>query len=155
MPSLARNPRSPVTGLLLALMLALLPAAAVQAAQIYERIGPQEMIAILESEGYSNASVDQDGDVELRMQGSVVYFIMAEDRESIQFYCGWEHDGVSLATINEWNRGKKYSRAYLDQQGNPVLELDLDLAGGVTRERITDFIDTAKISLIYFEREVL
>ena len=57
--------------------------------------------------------------------------------------------------INAWNAGKRYSRSYLDEEKDPCLELDLDLAGGVTRERIVDFLLTCKQSLATCEKEVL
>ena len=41
-----------------------------------------------------------------------------------------------LDKINEWNRSKRFSRAYLDADGDAVVEMDLNLRGGVTRDNI-------------------
>ena len=41
------------------------------------------------------------------------------------------------------------------KDGDICLELDLDMAGGVTVARIKDFIKTCKVSLIAFEKEVV
>jgi hypothetical protein len=60
-----------------------------------------------------------------------------------------------LKDVNEWNRTKRYSRSYLDEEGDPFLELDLDLAGGVLKERIVDFLSTCRQSFLIWYDEVL
>jgi hypothetical protein len=42
------------------------------------------------------------------------------------------------------------ARAYLDEDGDPALESELDLEGGVTRQAIISFLDTFEISLSQF-----
>jgi hypothetical protein len=53
----------------------------------------------------------------------------------------------SLATINEWNRDNRYSRAYLEKDGTVDLEDDLDLAAGITPEDFDAFIKTFRDSV--------
>ena len=43
-------------------------------------------------------------------------------------------DAHTIRDINEWDRLTRYSRAYFDRQGHPVLERDIVLSGGVTLE---------------------
>ena len=60
---------------------------------------------------------------------------------SLLFYAGWAvEDEVSLATINYWNSQSRFGRAYVDDRGDPVIELDLLMAGGVTAETIREYI---------------
>jgi len=60
---------------------------------------------------------------------------------SLLFYTGWAADDeVSLAMINDWNKGSRFGRAYMDDSGDPVIELDLLLAGGVTADTIQQYI---------------
>ncbi|SDF51902.1 Putative sensory transduction regulator [Thermus arciformis] len=54
------------------------------------------------------------------------------------------------ARINEWNREKLFSRAYLDEDGDPVVEADLDLEGGVTDGAIREFLETFRETLEAF-----
>lgn len=62
--------------------------------------------------------------------------------ESLLFYAGWVAEReVSLAAINGWNRRARFGRAYLDELGDPVVELDLLLSGGVTAGTVTAYID--------------
>ena len=47
---------------------------------------------------------------------------------------------VSSQVINEWNRTKRLSRAYLDQDLDPVLESDLLSDAGLTRSQVVRFV---------------
>jgi hypothetical protein len=84
-----------------------------------------------------------------------VVFAISESKESLSLIAGWRNASVTLQQVNEWNRTKRYSRAYLDSDGDPVIELDLDLAGGVTVARVKDFVQTARVSVAAFRMEVL
>lgn len=53
--------------------------------------------------------------------------------EDLNFYAGFLSK-PDLGTINTWNRDKRFSRAYLDAEGDAVIEMDLDLVQGVTPE---------------------
>ncbi len=60
---------------------------------------------------------------------------------SLLFYTGWAADDEILLTmINDWNKGSRFGRAYMDDSGDPVIELDLLMAGGVTANTIQEYI---------------
>ena len=59
-------------------------------------------------------------------------------------------DRPDHARLNGWNREKLFSRAYLDEDGDPVLEADLDLEGGVTNEAIRAFLENFRDSMREF-----
>ena len=60
---------------------------------------------------------------------------------SLLFYAGWAADSaVSLSMINNWNSASRFGRAYMDDGGDPVIELDLLMAGGVTADTIREYI---------------
>ncbi|QDU41027.1 hypothetical protein Mal4_53920 [Maioricimonas rarisocia] len=123
--------------------------------QIVKSLSGQELQNILRAEGYFNVEVDADGDLNFKIEGTKVQIFVANDQESIQFHSAWAGTNATLRKVNEWNKTKKYSKAYLDDDGDPHLELDLDLAGGVTVARIKDFVLTCKLSLNLFQQEVL
>ena len=58
----------------------------------------------------------------------------------LQLYIGFKGVRASVNRINEWNRTHRFSRAYIDKDNDPVLESDLDFAGGVTLDTIKNFI---------------
>jgi hypothetical protein len=113
---------------------------------------------ILKDAGYTDGKVDEDGDVFIKIEDRAVYFLVAPNRESIQAKAAWRTSDSSRPSadkVNGWNRSKKYSKAYFDEDRDPVLQLDLDIAGGVTVARIKDFALTVRASIIAFTSEVL
>jgi hypothetical protein len=70
---------------------------------------------------------------------------------SIQFHAVFDAgDKKYLDTVNAWNTGRRFSRAYVGSTGNPHLEADLDLAGGVTLPTVKRFVEQYRRSLIGF-----
>jgi Putative bacterial sensory transduction regulator len=119
--------------------------------------GP-ELAEILEQAGFEGGRVDEYGDVLVAMDERSVYFLIASNRESVQARTAWrtsDSTRPSADRMNEWNRSKKYSKAYFDRDRDPVLELDLDLAGGVTIARLKDFAHTTNTSVTTFVQQVL
>jgi hypothetical protein len=62
---------------------------------------------------------------------------------SIQFSAMWDGKNVpvSLDKIAEWNRKKRFTKAYLSSRGDTVVQMDLPLAKGATSELIQENID--------------
>ena len=62
---------------------------------------------------------------------------------------------VSLEKINVWNRSQRFGRAYLDTEGDPVLEMDVDLDdGGVSRALFSDNLEFWTSVLGRFEEHI-
>ena len=50
---------------------------------------------------------------------------------------------VSLEKLNQWNKDKRFARAYKDDEGDPVLEMDVDLDfAGIPRENVGETFNT-------------
>ncbi len=75
--------------------------------------------------------------------------VLFNEGENMQLYAGFKNK-ASLQQINEWNKTKRFSRAYIDDEGDAVIEADLDFAGGVTKETIEEFIKTFRGSVQLF-----
>ncbi|KRA45753.1 YbjN domain-containing protein [Devosia sp. Root635] len=56
------------------------------------------------------------------------------DCEDLNFYLGFLDLKPTLEVINDWNYNKRFSRAYIDQDDDACVEMDLDLVKGVTAE---------------------
>lgn len=81
------------------------------------------------------------------MWSEIVFTIAAYDEQqsgdyaSLLFYAGWETAAeISLADVNQWNSQSRFGRAYLDDSGDPAIELDLLLVGGITSQTIEEYI---------------
>jgi len=122
--------------------------------RILRSLSSEQLKAIMVGEGYA-VTTDDDGDLVWKVEGYRALILFAKDRESIQFRAAFGDGNATLRKVNEWNKRVKYSRSYLDDDGNPVLELDLDLAGGVTQLRILDFLKTCRVSFSAWNADVV
>eukprot|EP01033_Poteriospumella_lacustris_P011188 gene11188-7960_t len=80
------------------------------------------------------------------MKGTVII-----SESSLQYYAASSKVGSPeqmLQIVNQWNTEKRFSRSYVDRDGDPVLELDLDMNGGVTYQRLEDFLATVTKSVL-------
>ncbi len=121
--------------------------------------GP-EIEGILREMGFGpELTTDSKGDPKILfgVEGirCLVFFYEVKDGRagSIQFCSGFS-DKLTPATANEWNRGKRFLKVYLDEDSEPYVDMDVDLAGGVTREYIMERVKLWKSLLLNFIRFV-
>jgi len=76
----------------------------------------------------------------LDLDGKKVLLIMGNDNTDAQLYIGFGDTKVTPRQMNDWNQNHRFSRAYADDDSNPVLESDLDFAGGTTDDVIVAWI---------------
>lgn len=120
----------------------------------YSRINRDQLEALLRKAGYDPVQV-KDRTLRVEMDGLKVLFFTAENQLNIQAYAGFSGGGVSLDTINEWNKNKRFSHAYLDNDNDPAIELDLDLDGGyVSEEQIMAYFGLVRISVTTFKTHI-
>jgi hypothetical protein len=65
-----------------------------------------------------------------------------ENCKSVQLYAGFDPAiSPSLEAMNAYARDNRFGRVYLDNDGDPCIEMDIDLeAGGMSRELFLDNI---------------
>ena len=108
---------------------------------------PEGIAAILRSEGLeARLGADSCGDPksESASQGVswVVYFFECEANancRSIQFAAAFDVEpGLPPESVAEWNRAHRYGKVYLDEEGDPFFEMDVNLDGGVAEANFRD-----------------
>ena len=78
----------------------------------------------------------------------LVFFMTCDEGgtncKTVQYYLGFsDAKDASLEKLNAWNRDHRFARAYRDNEGDPVLEMDLDLDfNGLPRENIVESLRT-------------
>ncbi len=92
----------------------------------------------LKAEGYTISKSDEDSLV-MKVNGIKVVLFRMSDGDWQLFY-GAKGPKPSYKQINEWNRTKRLSRAYLDEEMDPVLEADLDATVGITKSQLMNFV---------------
>ena len=121
-------------------------------AELVNAKNPATIKAILESQGWPATLVTKDGDdpyIESNRNGLkfLVLFMNCEDNrncKTLQYYMGFsDAKEVSLDRLNQWNRTKRFARAYRDDEGDPVLEMDVDVDfAGIPRENLSETLNT-------------
>ena len=144
--------------------MALLGLAAPAHAQMVRAQDPQSLVSAMQSAGLrATLGVDRVGDpkIDSSVGGSnfTVFFYNCtahKDCATIQFHSAWDlKSPVSLETINAWNSSQRFGRAYLDKEGDPRLEMDIDLDdGGMSRALFLDNLEFWETVLGKFERHI-
>ena len=108
-------------------------------AQMVTASKPETVIKALQAEGYA-AKLEKDGEGDPMIVSSAdgvpfrVHFYGCtggKDCATVQFSAGYDREGETpLTLINDWNRDKRFGRAFLDKEGDPYLQMDVDLDGG-------------------------
>ena len=100
-----------------------------------------EILNVAKGYGAATLTTQSNGDPQItgKIDGIAyqVYFSNCTDNancEDLNFYAGFLDLKPTLEVINDWNFNKRFSRAYLDQDKDACIEMDLDLVKGVTAE---------------------
>jgi len=129
----------------------------VQVPQVVTSLTPGEMEAILKEAGYRYERVKEGAEVFFSLHmGSLKAGLFLTDCKGgrcgiLQLAAAFGmRNRPTLQRINAWNQEKLLSRAYLTDDGDPVLDSYLSLTGGVTRETVVSFLKTFEVSLSAF-----
>jgi len=107
-----------------------------------------EVARVLQSKGFQ-AEVTTDKRGEPLVQSSSggakfgVYFYECKGQRcsSIQFSSGFSGTGITAAKIAEWNRTKRFGRAYQDDEKDPWVEMDVDVEHGANTDALANDLD--------------
>lgn len=97
-----------------------------------------ELARVLKSEGYGSIKVNDDH-VRFKANGRTFGLYLYDDGD-LQMYFGIAGVSLTAENLNEWNKNYRLSRAYLDDEGDPVLEADLLANAGINSEIIIEFV---------------
>ncbi len=115
---------------------------------VIDKAGPEVYARAVEAAGFSIMNRTERF-IQIDMFGLKVQLF--PQPTSAQLFAGFSSSrAMSPVIINEWNRSKRFSRSYIDREGDPILESDIDLEGGVTEQAIVTWIQTFAISLKAF-----
>ncbi|QKG71673.1 YbjN domain-containing protein [Erythrobacter mangrovi] len=139
--------------LLCAMAAAALPAATPATAQMVTPKDPQAISSAIKEKGWPAKLVLPDDDnpyIESSYNDMkfLVLLMNCDDEHqnctTLQYYMGFsDAKDTTLDELNEWNRTKRFARAYRDNEGDPVLEMDVDLDfGGIPRANLLETFNT-------------
>jgi hypothetical protein len=126
-------------------------AVAPASAQTVQAKDPKSVMDALASANYpSELKKDDGGDPLITSEANGMHFLIAFygcksnlNCTTVSFYSAFRADKKpTAATMNEWNSKKRFGRAFLDNEGDPAIQLDVDLDdGGMSRALFIDNIE--------------
>ena len=119
---------------------------------IYDRITIDQVAAILQDAGYrakKGKTGDNSPEIESAAQGVTFWVDFFGCDEATPQLC----TSISFTTVlsptephsndllNGFNASKRYTRAYREEDGDTVLSVDIEVAGGVSKQNLANWLD--------------
>lgn len=130
----------------------LLAAASASAASYQDGgVTASQVAAVLQANGYqAEITKDGQGDPMVRSAADgtkyriLFYGCKGTPRcTALEFLVGFDlPNGMSMEKLNKWNRDARFGHAYLDDENDPYLQLDLNSSPGFTSESLATYVDT-------------
>ena len=122
---------------------------------------PQAILNIARGYGSATLSTDSQGDpkIEGRIGGKeylVLFYDCTDNRDcrAIQLWAWFNTKNYTHANMAEWNQNERFGKAYLDTDGDPNIEWEVNLFGGVTHKNLDDNFDWWRLVLEKFGKFV-
>ena len=117
---------------------------------------PQIIAALIEDNGFpAEITVDGVGDPMIMTSANgydfQIYFydcIENADCQALQFGAYFDMvDGMSLTRAQDFNKERRWVKVYLNDENDPIVEMDYNLRGGVTAENFNDTLEWWRITM--------
>lgn len=122
-------------------------------AQLVTPKDPQAIASVIKEKGWpAKLIIPDDGNPYIESDYNDLKFIVLlmncddnhQNCKTLQYYLGFsDAKDTTLDQLNEWNKNKRFARAYRDDEGDAVLEMDVDLDfGGIPRANLIETLNT-------------
>lgn len=112
------------------------------------------LVQMMQKEGYSSVEKVKEGAIRVKVDGHTMVVFNKPDGD-LQLYYSIGGAKISCEDINEWNRTRRLSRAYLDSDKDPTLESDLLANAGISEKHVTEFLNVFKVSVGAFRDYII
>lgn len=120
-----------------------------QNADIINAVDIDEIMNIARGFGSASLSKDSQGDPLIRGKvnglGYSIYFYDCTNGEkckSIQFTSGFNFKNSNIKKMNDWNLKKRWVKARIDDEGDPVISMDIPMRHGIPRQSLESALST-------------
>lgn len=122
----------------------------VAAQDVLSEVSTEQLQKMLEGMGYEVEQPKEDV-LQFAIEGHTA--VIFNKKTNIQFYSFFKKKKtMDLKKVNEWNATKRFSRVYIDGDGDAVIEWDVDLEGGTTTGALKESIRTYRMGVMTFVR---
>ena len=119
--------------------------------QLQKRYSDEQLMDILKDDGYRAVELSDDRVITIRIDGLTYVLYIYEDND-LQLYFGMSGYVLEPEHMNTWNRTKRLSRAYIDDENDPILEADLLANAGYTKEQFLEWFKVFNYSASEFRQ---
>ena len=118
-------------------------------AAVVDATDPEAVRAVASGFGSATLTKDSDGDpmIEGRINGVAyrAFFFLCDDGKDckdVLLWAGWEgYDKIDIEDVNRWNQEMRFGTAYIDDEGDPCLQMVVNLNHGVSTKNLDDTFD--------------
>jgi frataxin-like iron-binding protein CyaY len=121
------------------------------AQEVLSEVSTAQLQKLLEGMGYEVQQTKEDV-LQFAIEGHTALIINKKTNLQLYSYFEKKKKKMDLKKVNEWNATKRFSRVYLDQDGDAVIEWDVDLEGGTTAGGLKESIRTYRLGVMAFVR---
>lgn len=124
---------------------------------------PQAVADLLQQAGYrAVVGVDNIGDPKIDSSAAgvdfTIYFYGCENGgncQSVQFSSGYDLEkGTSFQAMNDWNSTQRFGYAYLDNESDPYVNMDVNMAYGISADSFIDSLALWEQVLSDFQTQI-
>lgn len=122
--------------------------------EVYTKFSDQQLIDIVKKK-YSTVKLIEKGKIRITSDSGIKLLIFNQrDNGSLTFRMYFDGDNTSLKTVNKWNATKRFLTAYIDEDGELVLQNDLDVEVGISEAYLLDTLATFFMGAYMFMSEM-
>ena len=113
--------------------------------ELVDATNPERILEIAKGFGSASLQKDSQGDPQIigRIEGNkyALFFYgcsAGKDCDDIQFSAGWTDVKPSLKKVNAWNAKHRFGRVYIDDVGDAMIDMSINIDYGVTVANLED-----------------
>lgn len=120
-----------------------------------DKISAVQLDDLLSANGFAVKEAAEGSDAALvwKIEGFDADILLGREHQVIQVHTAFDVT-TTLEKVNLWNRDNLFTHAFIDEQNKPCIELELDLSGGVTTDRVIDFFKMSREAVLSFSQAI-
>ncbi|MEM8817560.1 MAG: YbjN domain-containing protein [Pseudomonadota bacterium] len=98
-----------------------------------------ELSGMLNEQGFRSVEIVEPRVLRVTIDG-LEYYLFVYDDGDLQLWFGLTNYTVNVADMNDWNKTRRLSRAYIDDENDPILEGDLLANAGYSAKQLYEWV---------------
>ncbi len=120
---------------------------------IIKKMTPEQLAIIVKDMGAPKIQVENETTIFFSLNNIAIMAEIQGEGTDVRLISIIEMEGsqdTKLLRVNNWNKEKRFSKAYVDDDGDIVFEHDVDFEKGITQEQLKQSIRTFSLLAFLF-----